>query len=165
MTKVVLLERLRDFTVETVRDIIMPVRPGDARGKGDAPLFRPADVYLMRLEKSSAAEKATPYILHQAITGKDTQQEGARASGFAVVRSIFAVYNEDEQKGGLMLLNLMERLRIALLEQVVIGKQFQLDLTAGLETLVYPDDTAPYYAGEMMSTWRIPRVTRIAKEV
>ena len=59
-----------------------------------------------------------------------------------------------------MLLNLMERLRISLLRQIVIGDQFQLDLKAGLETLVYPDDTAPYYAGEMISTWKIPAIQR-----
>ena len=59
-----------------------------------------------------------------------------------------------------MLLNLMERLRIYLLKQVVIGGQFQLDLKAGLESLVYPDDTAPYYAGEMLSTWILPAVER-----
>ena len=59
-----------------------------------------------------------------------------------------------------MLLNLMERLRIALLERVVIGQQCTLDLQAGLETLVYPDDTAPYFAGEMVSTWKLPAVQR-----
>lgn len=40
-----------------------------------------------------------------------------------MVRSIFAVYNDDEQEGGLMLLNLMERLRIRLLREVVIGRR------------------------------------------
>ena len=59
-----------------------------------------------------------------------------------------------------MLVNLMERLRISLLRKVVIGGQFQLDLEAGLETLIYPDDTAPYYAGEMISTWKLPSVER-----
>ena len=34
-----------------------------------------------------------------------------------------------------MLLNLMERIRVALLRQVVIGEQFTLDLEAGLEVL------------------------------
>ena len=44
--------------------------------------------------------------------------------------------------------------------QVVIGGQFTLDLEAGLETLVYPDDTAPYFVGEMISTWKLPLVER-----
>ena len=78
----------------------------------------------------------------------------------AKVRSICCVYNDDEQEGGLMLLNLMERIRVALLRQVVIGEQFTLDLEAGLEVLVYPDDTAPYFVGEMISTWILPPVER-----
>ena len=96
----------------------------------------------------------------QAITSKDTQPSGELEAGVAVVRSIFAVYNDDEQEGGLMLLNLMERMRIALLKQVVIGNQFTLDLDAGLETMAYPDDTAPYFVGEMLSTWKLPAVER-----
>ena len=60
----------------------------------------------------------------------------------------------------LMLLALMERLRIALLKQVVIGNQFALNTQAGLETMCYPDDTAPYFSGEMVSTWRLPGIQR-----
>lgn len=59
-----------------------------------------------------------------------------------------------------MLLALMERLRIALLKQVVIGNQFALNTQAGLETMCYPDDTAPYFSGEMVSTWRLPGIQR-----
>ena len=59
-----------------------------------------------------------------------------------------------------MLLNLMERLRIALLRKGVIGDQFQLDRSAGLECIIYPDDTAPYFAGEMSTVWRMPAVER-----
>lgn len=46
-----------------------------------------------------------------------------------------------------MLLNLMERLRVALLQQIIIGEQFTLDMNAGLEVLVYPDDTSPLFRG------------------
>ena len=99
-------------------------------------------------------------MLHQVITGMDQQPQGQRVTSSAKVRSICCVYNDDEQEGGLMLLNLMERLRIAMLRQVVIGGQFTLDLEAGLETIVYPDDTAPYFVGEMISTWKLPPVER-----
>ena len=114
----------------------------------------------MRLPDSKAATKKAPYIIHQVITGSDSQQEGERERGIAAVRTIFCVYSEDEQAGGMLLLNLMERLRIALLRQVVIGDQFQLDLRNNFDRLIYPDDTAPYYAGEMMSNWIMPSVER-----
>lgn len=158
MTKAVLLEQLKLFTAEAIRDIILPV----ARQKEDKELPQPraAEVYRARLPDSKAAKKKAPYILHQIITGKDLNSPGQRPVNLATVRTVFCVYHNDEQEGGLALLNLMERLRIALLEQRIIGNQFRIDLEAGLETLVYPEDTAPYYAGEMISTWKLPAIER-----
>ena len=157
MTRLDLLGVLCDVTREATADIIMPSRVQ----KGDEEqIFRAADVHRMRLPDSSAAQKKAPYIIHQIITGRDTQSAGERVSSVATVRSIFCVYNDNEEEGGLMLLNLMERLRIHLLRQVVIGERYQLDLQAGLECLIYPDDTSPYFAAEMSSTWKLPSVKR-----
>ena len=36
-----------------------------------------------------------------------------------------------------------------------IGKQFKLDVTQGLEYLIYEKQFPPYYAGEMLSTWEL----------
>ena len=144
MDRVMLLEELKAVTEDAVKDLIMPVK---IQSENEEQQYRAAEVYLMRLPDGSAAKKKAPYIIHQAM-----------------VRSIFAVYNDDEQEGGLMLLNLMERLRIRLLREVVIGRRFQLDLEAGLETFIYPDDTAPYYAGEMTTTWRVPGVEREVRQ-
>lgn len=157
MTNITLLERLKLFTEETIKDIILPVRlqKGDTKQQ-----MRAADVHLMRLPDSTAATKKAPYIIHQLVTSKDTQPTGKQESGSSVVRSVFCVYSENEQEGALHLLNLMERLRIRLLQQVIIGQQYQLDLEAGVEMLIYPEDTAPYYAGEMSTTWRMPSVER-----
>lgn len=157
MNKIILLEQLRDLTNNEIGDIIMPVR----MQKGDKEqAYRAADVHLMRLPDSSASQKKAPYIIHQLITGRDSQPPGDDVSAMAVIRSIFCVYNDNEEEGALMLVNLMERLRIRLLRQVVIGNQFQLDLVDGLESIIYPDDTAPYYAGEMVSAWKLPAVQR-----
>lgn len=162
MTRLILLDHLKEFTETALGDILLPVMP--QREDGAPPPDRRTAVYRMRLVKSSAAKRAAPYIIHQIITGKDIQPAGERESAAASVRSIFCVYNDNEEEGALSLLNLMERLRIALLRQVVIGEQFQLDLEAGLELLVYPDETAPFYAGEMMSTWKLPAVEREVRQ-
>lgn len=158
MTKVILLEQLKIFTEDATGDLLLPV----ARQKGDSgpPAPRAAEVYRARLPDSTAAKKKAPYILHQIITGKDAQRSGQFGTAVATVRTIFCVYHQDEQEGGLALLNLMERLRIALLEHGMVGKQFILDREAGLESLVYPEDIAPYYAGEMLSTWKLPAIER-----
>ena len=163
MTKVVLLKQLKEFTEERVKDLLLPV--AQQKEDEEPPKDRPAEVYRTRLPDSRAAKKKAPYILHQAVTGKDVQKPGDRTpDSSAVVRTVFCVYCKDEEEGGLYLLNVMERLRIALLEQVVIGKQFRLDLKEGLESLAYPDDasssTAPYYLGEMVSQWKLPPVGR-----
>jgi len=123
-------------------------------------IHRAAKVYPMRLPDSGAAEKKAPYIIHQVILGKDTQAQGQRPAAQVTVRSIFNVYNENESEGGLMLLNLMERLRIFLLKRVVIGDRYQLDLESGLDILIYPEDTSPYYSGEMASVWMLPPIER-----
>lgn len=157
MTRIALLERLRDFTKAATAELMMPVR----MQKGDTEQqYRPTAVYLMRLPDGKSATKKAPYVLHQLITGKDQQSRGQNIEASAQVRSICCVYNDDEQEGGLMLLNLVERLRVALLKQVVIGGQFTLDLEVGLEVLIYPDDTAPYFVGEMISTWKLPAIER-----
>ena len=157
MTHITLLEQLTAFTQDAIKDIILPVRlqKGDTEQQS-----RAAAVYLMRLPDSSAAGKKAPYIIHQVVTAKDMQSAGKQEVGKSVVRSVFCVYCENEQEGAMNLLNLMERLRIRLLQQVVIGRQYQLDLEAGLEFMIYPDDTAPYYAGEMSTTWHMPSVER-----
>lgn len=157
MTRIDLLEAFCDFTCDATADIIMPTR----LQKGDTEqVFRAAEVYRMRLPDGTSAQKKAPYIIHQILAGKDTQTAGHSISASVTVRSIFCVYNENEEEGGLMLLNLMERLRIALLERVVLEDRYQIDLAVGLETLVYSADTAPYFAGEMASTWKIPVVER-----
>ena len=119
MDRVMLLEELKAVTEEAIKDLIMPVRVQSAEERQQ---YRAAEVYLMRLPDGTSAKKKAPYIIHQAITSRDVQPAGERERGVAVVRSIFAVYSGDEQEGGLMLLNLMERLRIRLLRQVVIGR-------------------------------------------
>ena len=113
-------------------------------------------IILLERLRAFTEEVTADLIMPTRLQKGDTEQSFRPAK----VRSICCVYNDDEQEGGLMLLNLMERLRIAMLRQVVIGGQFTLDLEAGLETIVYPDDTAPYFVGEMISTWMLPPVER-----
>ena len=65
----------------------------------------------------------------------------------------------------MQLLNLMERIRIDLMINPILEKQFKLDFDEGLEQLIYPDDTAPFYLGEMMTVWKMPPVRREERSV
>lgn len=161
MNRIDLLQTLKAFTEAATGDMHMPV----SVQKGDAAQDdRAAEVHLMRLPDGKAARRKAPYIIHQLITAKDQQNEGKWPEATAQVRSIFCVYHSNEEEGALMLLNLVERLRIALLRQVVIGERYELNLQTGLEALYYPDDTAPYFMGEMVSTWKLPPVQREVRQ-
>lgn len=153
---------LKDFTQEATKDLLLPVK----RQKEDAqgPVPRAAQVYLTRLPEMKASDKKAPYIIHSVITGKDQQNQGEPLVSTAVVRSVFCVYHENEEQGGLALLDLIERLRIELLRTVTLGS-FSLDLKEGIETLIYPDDTAPYYMAEMATVWKLPPVRREVLEI
>ncbi len=153
MTRIILLERLRAFTEEVTADLIMPTRLQKGRHGAELPPCKglpdaPAGRHFCHQEGS--------YVLHQVITGMDQQPQGQRVTSSAKVRSICCVYNDDEQEGGLMLLNLMERAHCDAQAGRNRRAVYPLDLEAGLETIVYPDDTAPYFVGEMISTWMLP---------
>ena len=142
----------------------MPVEPQEEDEGQPAP--RPAQIFGMNLPDGASYQREAPYILHQIINSKDVHPPGQiQPIGTAIIRSVFCVYHEDGQEGGLLLLNLMERMRIGLQEAVVIGKQFKLDLEAGIETLVYPGNpnqtaVSPFYLGEMITTWHLPIIER-----
>ncbi len=163
MDRVALLEALKTESESATKDLLLPV----AMQKEDReqPEDRAVNVYMMRVPDGKAVTKKAPYILHQVITGKDQQPPGELDESSTTIRSIFAVYNKDEQAGGLALLGLIERLRIHLLRTVIIGDgQFELDKEAGMEYLIYPDDTAPYFAGEMVTIWKTPVVEREVRQ-
>ncbi|MGN0444244.1 MAG: hypothetical protein ACI4F5_06500 [Acutalibacteraceae bacterium] len=153
MTFLEMLEILKVFLTKITADMIFPV----ALQKGDREneARRPA-VYKMRLPNGKRAEKFAPYILIQLVNGINQQPQGRdseNSENSFFVRFVFVVYNENEEEGSAMLLNLMDRVRIKLLEQVVVGNRIILDTDKGLEYIIYPDDTAPYYAGEIVGTF------------
>lgn len=162
-----LLEALKKLIEDAIKDLLLPIR---AQNKDDESDFaenpdhawRKPDVYLMRLPDSKEAKKKAPYVLVQLITAADWQDERQIDDSVAVVRIICCVYDKDEQTGALNLLNLGSRIRITLLKTCTAGsnKAFVLDKTEKLEFMAYPDDTAPYYAGEMIGTWHLPPISR-----
>lgn len=163
MTTNDLLFALKDFTEKAVKDLRLPVKMQE--NDQEQPPDRAPEVHLMRLPDSSAAKKKAPYILHIKVTGDDSQDEGQRTQSLVTVRTVFCVYDENEESGALSLNEVMERLRIAFLKKRVVDHRFELKLKKGqsLENLVYTEDTAPYYVGEMVSTWELPAVEREVK--
>lgn len=151
-----------------VQDILLPVQPTE---EDPEPADRSVDVYIPRLPELRAFAQRAPFITHEIVTGADGLEKDERGMkqfrSRALVRTVFCIYHEDGQKGAMALLHLMERLRIALLEQGVLAGEFELDLAEKLQTMVYqinPNQAAtePFYLGEMVSTWRLPPIQRMA---
>lgn len=157
MTKQDLLNSLCGFTREAVKDLLLQVEMQEDDEAQPTP--RAPDVYQMGLPDFADAEKKAPFIIHQIITANDAWPgEFVEPVSKAVVRTVFGIYYPDSQEGPLALLGLIERVRLALWRQRVVGEQFILDMKAGTDYLIYDNQLPPFYAGEMVSTWLLPSV-------
>ncbi len=160
MTPVVLLTELKTFLEENTKDIILGVRHVKVRGepsKGESAVSsRAAEVHLMRLPDKDAETQRIPYILLQFLTGKDEQTPGEQPDSQCSIRLVVATYSEDGGQGAADVLNILTRIRAALLKAGEIGRQFLLKKP--LEYVVYPEDTAPYFFGEMLTLWEMPSI-------
>jgi len=108
----------------------------------------------MRLPDKNAQTQRVPYVLLQFLQSDDSQESGDQPESTCMVRIVAATYSEDGEEGALGVLNLLTRIRIALLKNGVIGERYML--TPPLELIIYPDSTPPYYLGEMMTHWKMP---------
>ncbi|MDE6837192.1 MAG: hypothetical protein K2P33_02215 [Acutalibacter sp.] len=118
MTKNNLLEAYKAFTEEVTKDLILPVQ--QQKSDKEIPSPRAPEAHIMALADYRSCKKKAPYMIHQIFTAKDWWQDaqpGQKAEWVsrAEVRSIFAVYHENSQEGQLALLEMFERVRIALL--------------------------------------------------
>ena len=157
MTRSKLLDDLKKFIADAVKDFQLPT----SLQKGDTTIeVRAPEVHKMRLPNARDYKKVAPYILIQFTTGTDKQTHGKQSDSNAMIRLIFCVYCDNEEEGAMHLLNVMDAVRIRLLKRVVVGEQFKLDTDAGLDSVVYTDNTAPYYAGEMIGTFLLPPIER-----
>lgn len=156
MTRVALIEALKRMCEEAVAEMKLPVtvQKGDEEEQVRVP-----EVYRMRLPNSSSAKKLAPYIIVQLIDSKQVHISSEPKPKYtATVRLICCVYCADEELGAIMLLNLLDRLETFILKKTQIGKSFILDVNEPFEAIVYPDDTAPYYAGELIGTFQLPPI-------
>mgnify|MGYP007069936742 CR=1 FL=1 len=156
MDAVQFLTAIKADTEEAMENLVMPYKPAKGEDAGN----RAPTVWEMRLEKSSAAQKIAPYIIHQVITTDAKQEPGQFDENVLCLRSIFCVYNENEQEGSLGLLTLMERVRIHWLKNRVVDGRFELDMEQGVQSLIYPEETNDFFLGEMVTYWQLPPIRR-----
>lgn len=152
MTAVILLDYLEEFIKQRTRDILLEVRAP----LGEDTKRRPAEVHKMRLPKKEDSTKRVPYLLLQILSGNDAREEDGTPVSLCKIRIVIATYSEDQKNGAYDVANLIMRIRTELERTGIIGGCFCLQRP--LEYLIYPDDTAPYYFGEMITNWTIPDI-------
>lgn len=157
MTHYEALDILAEYVGKVLADFRLPVRIQ----KGDTELTeRAPDVYKMRLPQSDDAKNVAPYCIVRYVQSQDKQTVGRNTLSTAVFRFIFCVYDENESKGSVNLLKVMEKLKTDLLKDVAIEKKIRLIKDEGLEMIAYEDDTRPYFAGEMIGTFQYAPIER-----
>jgi len=158
MTPVDLLEEMKTYVENEVKSLILPTRVDRRSGKTPE---RPAEVHMMALPDKEAEMEQIPYVLLQFLTSKDKQEPGEMPESSCKIRIVAATYSEDKAEGSLHLLNLLTRIRTAFLRDGSIADRYLLKIgkEQPLEMIVYPDNTAPYYLGEMMTEWTLPTVS------
>lgn len=159
MTPIFLLESVADFIEEKTADILLNVRTRhDAESKK-----RKAEVFRMNLPDASDRTSRVPYILVQLINGKDEHQPGQIEESIHTIRIVCVTYSEDAQAGSYDVLNLILRLRHELETAGVVNGEYCLEYP--VEYIIYPDNTPPYFIGEMVTNWSIPAIERKEREI
>ncbi len=157
MTVRELLHSLKLLCEDAVKDMTLPT----AIQKGDTKIQkRPLEIYEMRLTDSKSYKKLAPYEIIQVVNTNHLQKPGDVPRYFATIRFVFCTVSDDEQEGSLMLLDLMETVQMRLLKEVRVGNLFLLNVNEPLEMLVYTEDSAPFYGGEMVGTFVLPETER-----
>ena len=90
LSKVSLLEALKERTQTVTSEILLPVRiqKGDT---DEAVTERAAEIFIGRLPDTKQSTKKAPYILHQLVNSNNKQIPGEQLTSMAIVRSIFCV--------------------------------------------------------------------------
>lgn len=155
MTPVILLDCLESFVREKTSDIKLQVRVTNSPHEEK---MRAALIYKMGLPGKEERIRRIPYILMQVLSGKDDSPGQGMEQSICQVRIVVGIYAENDSEGGYDVLNVLLRIRSELKKTGVIGGYFALHNP--LEYIVYPDNTAPYYFGEMMTNWSMPVIER-----
>ena len=160
MTPLQLLDALEAFVKQETKDILLPVRVDRKSGENKE---RAAEVYKMRLPNKTAQTERVPYLLLQYIKSTDTQEPGQDPESECTVRIVAATYSEDESEGASSSSSQAVSEETSQEPPSVVGGQFVLK--SPLEMIVYPDSTAPYYLGEMMTTWTMPIIESEVQQI
>lgn len=160
MTRNEFLDELKDYMEDVFKDSLLPTK---LQKTTDTATYRAPVIYSMRLPDSKQAYKKVPYIINRIVTSQSVGRPGEDRERTCDVDTVFAVYCEDETEGARMLIQLFDKIEFDLINAGGIGGTnggitYELIREQPIEFMIYPEDTAPYFMGEMMTHWRLPPI-------
>ena len=132
------------------------------------PIFKGMEVHPFALPPMKEEDKKAPYIIVQFLNSTDIQSPENPVKTTVGIRFVIAVYNpnDDEQEGAKVLQELIDYLRFNLESKVLIpdvkqgADSYALDLTMGVSSEAYHEDTRPFSCGWMEMYFDLQSVIR-----
>lgn len=149
MTGLNVLDAAVEFIGNATKDIILTTRTRDEDKNFET---RPAKIYKMRLPDKEALTKQVPYILLQLVKGEDDDKTNT-----AQIRVVIATFSEKADEGAMNVAVIIQRIHTELRKAAYLERKYGVEK---IEYLIYGDETAPYYMGEMMITFDLPTIKR-----
>lgn len=149
MTGLNVLDAAAEFIGTATKDIILTSRE---RGEKNKHITRPAYIYKMRLPDKEAETKQVPYILLQLVKGDDDDKTNK-----AQIRVVIATFSDEAPEGATNVAVIITRIQTELRKAGFLEKKYGVEK---IEYLIYGDELAPYYMGEMMITFDLPTIHR-----
>ena len=156
MDRVHLLSAIKARQTEALKDILLPT----VAQKGIPSVERPAEIFTGRLPDRKSETTKAPYILNAILNSNFFQRPGEQPDNDVTVRTVVCVHHENGELGAAGLLNLLERMRISYTAYPILDDMYEVDFEKGIQDLIYPDDTAPFYMAEQITVWKLPPVKR-----
>lgn len=138
MTPALLLMAIQHFLSETLADNVVTI-PAVHIG------------YLPSKTASNRDQPEYPFIIVRALEGKVTDEHKVK------VKLLFGTKSNDDE-GYLDVLNLVERVRIAILRSGVLERKYRLDNEQPLMWKLYEEQPQPEWVAEATMTWLLPTI-------
>lgn len=156
MTPLILMDALKEFVEECTKNMRLLVRAKSTETPETK--LRAPTVYKMDLPRKEDDLKLAPFVVIQFLTGTDQQKPAQDPKSIVAIRFVTVCYCEDMGEGKMNVLNVIQRIRNALLKRPVIADHFTLADGEDVEYLVNPNPPVPYFDGELFAKFEIPPI-------
>lgn len=113
--------------------------------------------YLPKKTHVNVEENEFPFVILRPLEGEDSDHE----TGFATIKLLFGTKSDDDE-GFIDVLNVMERVRIALLKKRVLDQRYRLELP--YKWKFHEEQPEPEWIGEATTKWLLPTVHEEVEE-